>query len=183
MNFPLLLAACSAIVTASGYLSSLAALDTSQVLAGELWRLLTGHLAHLTWRQYAADAPVFTVLYTVYRRQVGAVSALMLGLCAAVTVSLCVVFAGMHQVYGGLSGLSCAALAALLCGMIKEQPGRAFPYLMSALFCCYLLFMGGLAGGVRVAQEAHFAGALSGVIFAALQSYPNRFKAPRKLPV
>lgn len=172
--YPVLIAACAGVVTASAHLSSLMALDTSQVWAGQWWRILSGHLAHLTWRQYAVDAPVFIGLYSIYRKRSGAVSALVLSLFAAVTVSLAVMLAGRHQVYGGLSGVSCAAVTALLCSMINERPRQAFPYLMSAMFCSYLLFMGGLAGGVEVAQEAHLTGAASGVLFANCEMWLRR---------
>jgi|GEM_PF-1655840 len=172
--YPVLIAACAGVVTASAHLSSLMALDTSQVWAGQWWRILTGHLAHLTWRQYAVDAPVFIGLYSVYRNKSGAVSALVLSLFAAATVSLAVMAAGLHQVYGGLSGVSCAAVTAILCSMMYERPRQVFPYLMSAMFCCYLLFMGGIAGGVEVAQEGHLAGAASGIIFANCEIWLRR---------
>jgi membrane associated rhomboid family serine protease len=168
MIYPIVIAICAGLVTASGHLSSLAALDVSQVRVGEWWRLLSGHLSHLSWRQYATDAPVFIALYASYGRRTTRFSALLLSLFAAVSVSLAVILAGVHQVYGGLSGLSCAAVSALLLGMILERPRQLFPYLMGGLFFCYLIFPGGITGGVRVAQEAHLAGAVSGLVFALL---------------
>ena len=159
------IAALAGLVTASGHLSSLAALDASQLRDGELWRLFSGHLAHLSWRHYWVDAPAFIALYASYGRRADRASALLLLLLAAITVSLTVVVAGIHQVYGGLSGLSCAAVSALLLLLVLERPRQLFPYLMSALYCCYLLFMGGVSSGVPVAHEAHLAGSAAGVLF------------------
>ncbi|MCM2359785.1 MAG: rhomboid family intramembrane serine protease [Geobacteraceae bacterium] len=169
MIFAIIVAVIAALVTASAELSSLASLDSSRVMAGEFWRLFSGHAAHLSWRQYAMDAPVFILLYATYSRRVAPSSAMFLSLFAALSVSLAVILAGMHQVYGGLSGLSCAAVSAILVAMIMEQPRRTFPCLMGLVFCVYLLFMGGFASGVGVAHEAHVAGAASGLVFALIR--------------
>lgn len=159
-------AVAALMVTASGNLSNLTALDSARVLDGELWRILTGHLAHLTWRHYAVDAPAFVLLYATYARRTASSRALLLALAAALTVSLSVILAGMHEVYGGLSGLTCAGFSALVVGMIREQPRHPLPYLAGIVFLLYLVTAGGTASGVRVAQEAHLAGALTGAIFA-----------------
>lgn len=160
-----MVASIAGLVTASAQLSSLAALDTSQVLSGEFWRLFSGHMAHLSWRQYFADAPAFVALYTTFSRRVTKASAILLALFASVSVSLAVIIAGIYQVYGGLSGISCAAVSAITVAMIIEQPRQLFPYFICCIFCGYLLFSGGYASGVRVAQEAHIAGSVAGVIF------------------
>jgi rhomboid family GlyGly-CTERM serine protease len=164
------IAGLAGLVTASGHLSSLSALDASQVRAGELWRLFSGHLAHLSWRHYWVDAPVFIALYATYGRRTDRASALLLLLLAALTVSLTVLVADIHQVYGGLSGLSCAAVSAILLLLVLERPRQLFPYLMSAMYCCYLLFMGGASSGVPVAHEAHLAGSVAGVVFVLIKA-------------
>jgi membrane associated rhomboid family serine protease len=94
---------------------------------------------------------------------------MLLSLFAALSISLAVIFAGMHQVYGGFSGLSCATVSAILLTMIKEHPRQIFPYPMCFIYCIYLLFMGGFASGVRVAHEAHIAGAVSGLVFVLIR--------------
>lgn len=171
MIFAILIAIIAALVTTSAELSSLAALDVAKVMDGEFWRLFSGHLAHLSWRHYAADVPVFTLLYITYARKTAPSSAVLLSIFAALSVSLVVIFAGMHQVYGGLSGLSCAAVSAILLTMIMEQPRQTLPYLMSIIYCIYLLCMGGHASGVKVAHEAHLAGAASGLAFVLMPGW------------
>ncbi len=173
--FPVTVAIMAAVVTASAAASGFASLDVSRTIGGEVWRLFTGHLAHVTWRQYAIDAPAFVFLYASYCRRAGFLSAFLLSLFAALSVSSAVILAGMHQVYGGLSGLSCAAVSALLVGMIMDHPRRAAPYAMCFIYGAYLLFMGGITSGVRVAQEAHAAGAIAGTVFVLTAPLFQRF--------
>jgi membrane associated rhomboid family serine protease len=167
--FTVIAAIIAAVVTASADLSSVASLDVSRVKAGEVWRLFSGHVAHLTWRQYAIDAPAFILLYSTYSKRAGLYSAAFLSFFAALFVSIVVIIAGTHQVYGGFSGLSCAAASAIILAMIMDQPRHVTPYVMCSIYCAYLLFMGGIASGVRVAQEAHVAGAMSGVVYVLLR--------------
>jgi membrane associated rhomboid family serine protease len=184
--FAIITAIIAAVVTSSADLSSLASLDVSRVMAGEFWRLFSGHLTHLSWNQYAIDAPVFILLYATYSKKVAPSSAIFLSLFAALSVSLAVIFAGMHKVYGGFSGLSCAAVSAILLTMIMEQPRRILPYLMCFIYCLYLLFMGGFASGVRVAYEAHIAGAVSGIVFEFIRDHMQKLitqKGTRKQAV
>lgn len=164
MIAPLLIAALAAAVTASAQLSSVAALDSSRVLGGELWRLCSGHLAHLSWRHFLMDAPVFVALYATLGRRISNGKASRLMLLSSLVVSVVVVVGGMHEVYGGLSGLSCAAVGALLAGLIRERPSRPLPWLLAAGFSGYLFSLEGLASGVAVAHEAHLAGVGAGAL-------------------
>lgn len=155
----------AALVTVSSSLSAIAALDVSRVLDGELWRLYSGHLAHLAWRQYVLDVLAFTCLFIACSARFSAAAALLLVFIAAPVVSLTVMAAGFHQVYGGLSGLSAALLSALLVTMIRTEPRRLLPYLLAVLALTGVAAAGGSAG-VPVAHEAHAAGILSGIVFA-----------------
>jgi membrane associated rhomboid family serine protease len=169
MIFALAVVMLAGLVTASSDLSSIASLDTSRLLSGEIWRLFSGHLTHLTWRQYAVDAPVFFFLFAAYTRRFGHVPGMSLALFSALSVSATVALAGVHQLYGGLSGLSCAAFSAIILTGILERPRAITGYLMTGMYGVYLLFAGGIASGVDVAREAHFAGALSGVVFELMR--------------
>lgn len=177
------IAILSAAITASSDLSSLTSLDVERVFSGELWRLLSGHLSHLTWRQYALDVSGFILLYHAYGRKAGPGAALRLFLFASLFVSAAVILAGSHQVYGGLSGLCCAALSAVLLESILERPRQAAAYIAGFAFCLYLLFMGGSASGVNLAGEAHAGGAAAGLIFASAhhclrKTYPSLMDFP-----
>jgi len=180
---PLAVVLAAGAVTASAALSSLLALDTSRVLSGELWRLFTGHLAHLTWRHYAVDALAYWLLVTSYAAWRGSRAATGLALAACVSVSLTVVAFGLHPVYGGLSGLSCAAFAALVLAMLRDDPKDVWCYVLAALFGIYLMLGESLAAGIRVAPEAHWAGALTGAAFEGirfLRSGPPRRGKPSR---
>jgi membrane associated rhomboid family serine protease len=155
----------STVIIASAGLSKLASLDISLVMSGEVWRFFTGHLMHLTWRHYALNAPVFFIVYLVYRRNTGGLSSIYLAIFSAIIVSATVMFMGIHRVYGGLSGLSFAAISAILLKMIVDAPRRIFPYILIFAFLFYLLFLQGKASGVNAAKEAHMAGAISGLTF------------------
>jgi membrane associated rhomboid family serine protease len=161
----------SAVITFSAGLSSFASLDTSLVMSGEIWRLLTCHLTHLTWRHYALDAPVFFIVYLVYKRNTGSLSSIYLVIFSAITVSVSVVAMGIHQVYGGLSGLSYVATSALLLKMILDAPRKIFLYVVVFAFLVYVLFLQGNTSGINVAKEAHVAGIISGLAFERVRRW------------
>jgi membrane associated rhomboid family serine protease len=155
------------LVTASADLTRLAVLDVPAVLNGEVWRALTGHLAHLTWMQLAVDGPAFLLLWTLYRRMTDDRAVLQLTLGSALVVGLTVILVGRHTRYGGLSGLSSALLSAVLLMALLREPRAVMPYLLSAISLVYLFAGNGLTG-VAVAQEAHMAGALAGLGMASV---------------
>lgn len=134
-------------------------------MSWELWRLLSCHLTHITWRQFSADAPAFVLLYVLFARRFGLAAALSLTLFSALGVSLAVILTGIHQLYGGLSGLSCSALSAIIIALIMDHPRRPIPWLITISFFEYLIFGEAIASDVKVAVEAHLAGAVSGVLF------------------
>ncbi len=176
------LAIVAAIVTASAWLSSITSLDTSRVLAGEVWRIFSGHLSHLTWEQFAVDAPVFVMVYLTYERKAGPLTSIRLCLFSACCVSAAVIVAGRHEIYGGLSGLSCAALSALLFGGVLARPRQVALYALGSLYCVYLTHPGVSTVVVNVAGEAHVAGALSGVLFVVIQEGVRKFRKVPTIP-
>lgn len=161
----------SAVITASAELSSIASLDISLVMSGEVWRIFTGHLTHLTWQQYAFDAPVFLIVYLVYRRNTDGFSSIYLVIFSAIIVSATVVAMGIHQVYGGLSGLSYAAISALLLNMVIAAPRQILPYILVLALLVYLLCLQGYTTGINVAKEAHVAGTISGLAFELVRRW------------
>jgi hypothetical protein len=165
------IAILSLAATASGDLSRWTSLDVSRVLSGEVWRLFSGHLTHLTWRQFAVDASGFLLSYTIYSQWNGIRAGICLLLFSSVCVSLAVVVTGEHQIYGGLSGLNCAAVSALLLSMIQFKPRRIDAYLLGIAFGAYILFGEGEVSGVDIAWEAHLAGGLAGVGFFLIQHW------------
>ena len=179
---PLLVVLVAGGVTASADLSSLLALDVQRVLSGELWRLFSGHLAHLTWRHYAVDAFAYWLLFYAYAGRRSAAAANALVIVAAVGVSVTVVTLRLHPIYGGLSGLSCGACAALISAMVLDKPNSVCGYALALLFCVYLLLAQDLVAGISVASEAHWAGALSGTVTEGVRFYwTSKFRPKAKL--
>lgn len=166
-----IIAILGAVVTASSTLSSIASLDVARFMSGEIWRIFSGHLAHLTWRQYAADVPAFVLLFIMYARKAGTAAVVSLLIFSSLMVSASVILLGAHQVYGGFSGLSCAALSAILLLSIMETRRNIFAYLIGISFCVYLLFMQGLPSAGLIAPEGHIGGAVSGIIFELMRRY------------
>lgn len=161
----------AALVTASASLSSVFALDVSRVMSGELWRLFTCHFSHLTWAQYLWDSCAFALLFATFARSSSASMALRLSAFAAALVSISVMAAGLHQFYGGLSGISCALCAALIADQIRRQPRSLAPYAMLVALGAYLLRSVAVSSGVSLAHEAHVAGALAGLVFVLMKWY------------
>lgn len=170
------IALLGAMVTASAALSAIASLDVARTMSGELWRLLSGHLAHLTWRQYAADVPAFVLLFIMFAKRAGSAASASLLIFSSFFVSVTVILVGVHQVYGGFSGLSCAALSALLLLMIAEKPGNALAYFLGIAFCVYLIFLQGLPSASEIAPEGHIGGAISGSVFEFLRKLNNHIR-------
>lgn len=175
--FSVILAA-SAVITASAEFSGLAALDVRKVMSGQLWRLFTGHLAHITWRQYQTDAAVFLLVFSAYARTEGLAASLSLILFSALGVSLAVLIAGNYQIYAGLSGLGCAGFSANVASQVASRPMRPLPWLLGLLFMGFLAVGEGMSdSGVEIASEAHIAGAACGVLFTCarrLKTKPSK---------
>jgi membrane associated rhomboid family serine protease len=171
---PLVVVLAAGVVTASAALSSYLALDVSRLLSGELWRLFSGHLAHLTWRHYVVDAFAYWLLFSTYaaRRSLSVANGLVI--VASVVVSVTVVVLRLHPIYGGLSGLCCGACAALILAMVLDKPNGVWGYTFALLFCTYLGLAESLVAGIRVAAEAHWAGALSGAAVEGIRFYWTR---------
>jgi membrane associated rhomboid family serine protease len=171
---PLAVVLAAGAVTASAELSSYLVLDVSRVLSGELWRLFSGHLAHLTWRHYVVDALAYWLLFSTYASMRSSMAATSLALVASVVVSVTVVVLRLHPIYGGLSGLCCAACAGLILAMVLDRPNVVRGYAFALLFCAYLGLTESLVAGIRVAHEAHWAGALSGTATEGIHFYWRR---------
>ena len=160
----------AAIVTASAKLSSLASLDVDLARSGQLWRLFSSHLAHITWSQYVTDAPLFVLLYERYAKSCGLTAALFLIMLSALSVSLAVIFVGSYQVYAGLSGINCAAFSAIVITLIMARPYWLTPWVIATAFSiCLSIDDKSIVSGINVASEAHLAGALTGGFFTLIK--------------
>lgn len=133
-----------------------------------------GHVTDTVLHQAAVKLKQVLVENKKYiaRRRVSAANGLVIA--ASVVVSVTVVVLRLHPVYGGLSGLCCGICAALILAMVLDSPNGFLGYALAVLFCVYLGLAESLVAGIRVAHEAHWAGALSGMASEGIRFYWTR---------
>jgi rhomboid family GlyGly-CTERM serine protease len=154
--------------------------DRSRVLSGEIWRILTGQLAHWTPRMALADLAMVLLLgIWLERSRRGALAAACLG-------GLVAVGAGIHllapevAVYRGTSGLATTLFVLAVLGAARDNPRPAtFGLAVGALGLLAgkllwevatgaALAAGDLPPGVTVLPLAHLLGAIAAVPVFAL---------------
>jgi rhomboid family GlyGly-CTERM serine protease len=158
--------------------------DRTQVGAGQLWRLLTGHLVHLGWSHLLLNVAglvlVWALLGSCYRSSQWL---LVLAISALVIDAGFLLLNPELQWYVGMSGVLHGMLAAgVLQAWYAGGQGRQ-EALVLAVFLIGKLgyeFVAGatpaselLAGG-PVVTDAHLYGAVGGVLAAVLLGFANR---------
>jgi rhomboid family GlyGly-CTERM serine protease len=147
----------------------------------ELWRWLTGHLAHFSLYHYAVDAGTLLVLGWFFERAFGWRRWLLLLAVAAVAISAAFVVLEPHATYRGLSGLDCAAWAAglVVVGRARWRVALVLGVALAAKLVYenaagrFLFPQGGLGDMGRPVMSAHWVGALAGVVGALVLLAPR----------
>ncbi len=178
------LAICAAalLVYALPDLSTLLIYDRVAIARGELWRLLTGNLVHLSVAHLAYDLAAFLIAGTIIEQR-GDRHFPLLCLFSAALIGVAVyLFKPALRFYGGLSGVVSAAVGYLcLQGMTEKGPWRWLCAAMLTGLATKLWFelMLGKSLLLAVSNEAfvpvplsHLAGAVAAVILFALVSLP-----------
>lgn len=147
--------------------------DRDGVMAGEIWRLITGHFVHLGWKHFAMNIAGLILIWVLFGRLMPATKWTACIIINALFISVgFIIFNNNLHWYVGLSGVLhgmfvCGAIASIALGyrtealllllligkLIWEQMQGAFPG--SASF----------AGG-DVVVDAHLYGAIIGAICA-----------------
>jgi rhomboid family GlyGly-CTERM serine protease len=149
--------------------------DRSAIAAGELWRLVTGHLVHWSLRHWALDASALAALAVVMARaRLPGLGTIVV--TAMLAISACLWFVRPDvEVYRGLSGIDSALFVGVAVGLAArlQGAGRAVAWGCLALFGAKLLYEGatGLAIFLQssdVMYEAHLVGALVGAALVGL---------------
>lgn len=147
--------------------------DRSAVLAGEYWRLLTGHLVHASAAHLLLNVAGLGLIAALFRRDYSLRQWLLVGLLSAVSIDLAFVFYEPQlQWYVGLSGLLHGAIAAGAVAWWKHET-RLLASILSLLLLAKLAWeqLHGalpLSGDTPVIVEAHLFGALGGLAAALL---------------
>lgn len=156
-------------------LRDLLAYDRAALGAGELWRLLTGHLVHLGWSHLLLNLVGLALVTWIVGRSYSALEWLYVAF-----VSIAVIDAGFWFLYTqlgwyvGLSGLLHGLLAAgLLVGVARRDRESLVLSLFVLAKLCWEQIEGPLPGsegtaGGSVIVDAHLYGALGGILAALL---------------
>ncbi len=153
-------------------------LHAGGVAAGQIWRLVTGHLTHWSWPHAISDTATFVglcILGSRCPRRLAILTAVL-----AVTVSVAVLlFGGSIEVYRGLSGISYGLLTWLLWGYASREQrwlqalwlGCLVYITTKTVLDCFLplpLLPNFLPDGIAVAGSAHLAGIAKGFAFSII---------------
>lgn len=152
------------------------AYDRAGIMSGEIWRLWTGHLVHYSARQLLLDVGMLLVAGWLVERECGSRTTARIVLLGMPALSAGLLVSSPHLLeYRGASGIATLLALAAATAVWERQP-RARPGLLLlgvALAVKTLLDALGLSAGlgslppeVRVAWQAHLAGAGLGWITA-----------------
>ena len=145
--------------------------DRNAILSGEIWRLFTGHLAHLSWSHLLMNVLGLALVWGLFDRYLPTKRWLHTLLFSAFGISLMLLVVDSHlRWYVGLSGV---LHGMFMVGVLYDlKSGRWDSKLLLVLLIAKLLFeqlVGPLPGtektaGGSVVVDAHLFGALMGVI-------------------
>ena len=123
--WPVALVACALAAYLSPGLSAIVIYDRSAILAGELWRLLTGHWVHFSASHLLSDLVVFGVAGWLIEARGYRFFPALCGIAAlAISLAMLAALPELAQ-YGGLSGVAMASTVYLaLHGLRDAAPWR-----------------------------------------------------------
>jgi rhomboid family GlyGly-CTERM serine protease len=175
-RLPLALTLCVTLIALGGSeLSALLRFDREAILHGQVWRLFSGHLAHLGWSHWGMNITALALIWALVgdrfsNRQWQWIFA---GLCLTISLGL-LVFNPALTWYVGLSGVLHGMLVAGVLADIRS--GHRSSYALLVLVGAKLIWeqMTGplpgseLTAGGAVIIDAHLYGGLGGIIFGSL---------------
>ena len=148
---------------------------------GEVWRLFSAHLVHLSWSHYAMNCVGMLIVYGLYWRWLTANTALMWCLSSASAVALGLLFFSPQIAwYVGLSGVLHGLIVA---GAVTDIHARrwegAWVLGIVAAKLVWETLYGPLPGseggaGGPIVVEAHLYGAMGGLVVSMAQIFLSR---------
>jgi rhomboid family GlyGly-CTERM serine protease len=166
--------------------------DRSGLADGEAWRLLTGHLVHMSWGHFVMNVCGLAALSWVFSREIRAWNWLGIALVSAAAIDAGLYYGNPElQWYVGLSGILHGFWAAgALRGILYAD--RSFGALALAGLLGKLLFEYRFGPsdftesltGANVVTVAHAYGALGGALFVVAAALVQRvFRRRRRAPL
>lgn len=161
--------------------------DRNGILAGQLWRLGSAHLAHLTWSHLWMNLAALGLAHALFARLLSAPRWLLVNLVSAVGVSLgLLIFDPWLHWYVGLSGVLHGVFMAGIIASLRS--GYRIEWVLLILLTAKLIYeqlygpMAGtaeLAGGPVIVQ-AHLYGAISGALVSGVWAWRDCRPKPRR---
>lgn len=148
--------------------------DRDAILAGEIWRLFTGHLVHLSIRHLAFDLIGFGVAGCMIEARRMPSFGWLCGVVPCLSSGLMLWLNPTMSQYAGLSGLALAAWVYLGLSSLSAQSSRWLGGLVllavTVKLAGEICFGLGIVSGhsledIRVATTSHIAGAVSAGLF------------------
>jgi len=141
--------------------------DRERILAGEFWRMFTGHWVHFSARHLLVDVTAFAVIGSVIEaKNLPNFSALYAFGPFFIGVASLVFDSDMRR-YGGLSALALGAFVFLAIHGFRENGTLAIVKILYEIRFGAALFVPSSDSTICVAVTSHIAGALVGALVAA----------------
>ncbi len=178
MVFPVLLSFSILAVAAAGLPTSIwLRYDHTAVMQGELWRLLTAHLVHLSWSHALMNTAGLALIAVLFMRELPLRAWLLGGVLGALGVSLCLLWLNPQIAwYVGLSGVLHAWLVMGAIADIRSS-GRLGWVVISVVIAklVWEQWIGPLPGssftaGGPVIVDAHLYGTVAGMVGGLIES-------------
>lgn len=148
------------------------AYDREAILAGEWWRLWSGHFTHFTLMHASVNSALLILLTLILNRVYSRKFILALLFIGPIAISLLLALLVPEMVmYRGASALASLLMALLICHAFYRVQGRSISILYTIVFgwSIKLIFeslgisLTDLPHPIHVAWQAHLAGMLMGV--------------------
>ena len=146
--------------------------DRVNILEGEIWRVVTAHILHLTWNHLFMNLAGLLFIFFFFGNLLSQKHWLGIMLFSACFISLVLLVTQPElRWYVGLSGVLHGLFFAGGIADIKVRPKEAYIFLaFITIKLAYEQFFGALPGseesaGGPVLVDAHFYGAISGLIY------------------
>ncbi|MGF1737251.1 rhombosortase [Photobacterium satsumensis] len=146
---------------------------------GEIWRLVSGNLTHTNWAHMIMNSLGLAIITFIFRRYLTSTRLALLILSIAIFIGIALWFSPMSW-YAGLSGVLHGLFAWGAIQDIKAKDKLGWLLLIAVIAkVIWEQVAGGSASsaeliGARVAVEAHLAGTLGGVLFAAAENMKKK---------
>jgi rhomboid family GlyGly-CTERM serine protease len=169
----LLAVACFGLAFAPSTVLGMLAYDSNAILAGETWRLWTGHLVHFSWKHALADGVVLAAMAGLAEQEFGS-RRLALTLAAAAPVISLVLLAFVPALYEyrGASAIAVVVGVVAAAALWRDERWHAFIILAASAYVLKTMMDALMAepesailpAGVSVSWQAHACGAIVGAV-------------------